>query len=172
MIDNCITTGSGEALEDAARRRYVKPQAFLKARRRLAPDFRVSIDELIERYVKAGGDKPVTITVRQLAEACKMSRMTAARALKTLATEGFIVVEGQARFFEDKRKPNRYRLTMFPCDGKEATHNYIQDAKEWRRTGRRRKTKEASPLPTEITLKIPRKQFVRAIEDAEEKAAA
>jgi DNA-binding transcriptional regulator YhcF (GntR family) len=171
MIDNCIAAADGKPTEDATRRRYLSPQAFLRARRKLAPYSRLVIDELVERYKRAADEKPVALTVRQLATSLGMSRATAARTLRTLKTNGFIVTVSKSSYY-DKRKPSRYRLTMFPCEGKEATHDHIQGVKEWRRAGRRRKPQEADPLPAEITLIIPRRQYVRAIEDAEEKTAA
>jgi hypothetical protein len=102
------------------------------------------LDELIERYRKAANEKKVAATVRQIAEACNMSRMSAARALKSIEDNGF-VADVEPGNYDCKRLPSLYRLTMFPYRGQEATHDYIGDVKEWRRAGKKRRAN--APLP-------------------------
>jgi hypothetical protein len=132
--------------------RYVLSKAFVKARRALDPNKGAAIDELIERYRKAADEKPVAITARQLAEARRMTRMGAYRALEALVAMGFIVVFGPKGSYDVKRKPTRYRLTMFPCNGDDATHDYIEDVKEWKRQ-RGRKLADG-PLPATVSMRL------------------
>ena len=88
--------------------------------------------------------------MRQLADAGGMTRMAAARAIEVLADKGFIVVVDKGSY-EAKRKPSRYRLTMFPCRGQEPTHDYIEDVKAWRR---QRRPKALTPLPKLVKLQV------------------
>jgi hypothetical protein len=132
--------------------RYPLPKAFVKARKALDPNKGAAIDELIERYRKAADEKPVAITARQLAEARRMTRMGAYRALEALVTMGFIVVFGPKGSYDVKRKPTRYRLTMFPCNGDDATNDYITDVKEWKRQRGRRLPH--APLPATVSMRL------------------
>ena len=137
---------------EATAPRYVMPKACVRARRALDPYLAAALNELVERYQVAADEKPVAITVRQLAKARHMSRMAAHRALEALVEAGFIVVFGPKGSYSVKRKPTRYRLTMFPCNGNDPTHDYIEDEKEWRRQ-RGRRLPDA-PLPTTVIMKI------------------
>lgn len=153
---------SGE--DDAAKQkaRYHLPKAFLKARQALTPRDRVALDELIERYRRAADGREVAITVRQLAETGGMTRMAASRAIEVLASKGFVVVVDRGSYAV-KRKPSRYRLTMFPCRGREPTHDYIEDVKAWRR---QRSPKMFTPAPksVKLTASVPIGQVYDAVE--------
>ena len=106
--------------EVPAVRRYPEPIECRKARAKLLkPAGSVALDEMVALYRKMGNEKPVAITPRQLARVRNMARMTAYRAIQELVDHGFVVVVSKGSY-EDKRKPGRYRLTMFPCDGKDA----------------------------------------------------
>jgi predicted RNA binding protein YcfA (HicA-like mRNA interferase family) len=152
--------------------RYIEPKACIKARRNLKARDVVALDELIRLYRKAGNETPVAITMGQLGKACNMAPMTARRALAALVEKGFIVVVSKGSY-EDKRLPSRYRLTMFPCNGTEPTHNYIEDPKAWKRQrgGRKQALPKAEPIIPEF-VKIPTKLLIRALEDAEDEAPA
>jgi DNA-binding transcriptional ArsR family regulator len=146
--------------------RYIEPRAFVKARRRLKPGPKAVLDELVALYKKAADEQPVAVTARQLGKACSMSYPTVTRHLKVLEAEGFIVTVSRSSY-DEKHKPSRHRLTMFPCEGKDPTHNYIHDAKEWRRQPSRRKPDAARAFPETVTLKVRTAQVIRALEDAE-----
>jgi hypothetical protein len=142
--------------------RYIEPKACTAARRKLLDPFRqAALAEMIDRYKKAGDEKPVAITSRQIAQSCKMSRATAARAILDLVDKGFVVVVSKGQY-DDKRKPSRYRLTMFPCNGDDATHDYIEDPKAWRRQRRVRKLGDDPKEPT-VTVKLPVSRLMEAI---------
>jgi hypothetical protein len=136
--------------EPSAASRYTLPKAFLRARKQLNPNQRAVIEELAERYRQAANEKPVTVTVRQIMAARNMSRMAVARAILALVEKGFIVVVDKGTY-EGKRKPSRYRLTFYPCDGKDATNDYIEEPKAWRRAGRRR---APTTLPPTVRLQV------------------
>lgn len=102
----------------------------------LKPGPRAVLNEFIERYQRAADEKEVAATVRQLAASCAMSKTSVERAIKTLVEQGFIVTFEKGTY-EDKRKPSRYRLTMFPCRGRGPTNDFIEDVKEWRQAGRK-----------------------------------
>lgn len=123
---------------------------------------------MIERHRKAANERPVAITVRQIAEARNMSRMTASRAIAALVDKGFVVVI-ELGSYEGKRKPSRYRLTMFPCDGRDATHDYIEDVKEWRRQRGRRKPPTTLPPTVKVTWDIPTSHLVDVIDDVKKR---
>jgi hypothetical protein len=72
--------------------RYVANKAFEKARKLLNPNMRVALQELINIYRRRADEKPVAITARQLADACRMTRMAACRAIAALVEKGVIVV--------------------------------------------------------------------------------
>jgi hypothetical protein len=116
---------------------------------------------MIERYRKAADERPVAITSRQLAQSCSMSRATAARTILDLVDKGFLVVVSKGQY-DDKRKPSRYRLTMFPCNGDDATHDYIEDPKAWRRQRRVRKLGDEPKEPT-VTVKLPISRLAEAL---------
>ena len=116
---------------------------------------------MIERYRKAGDEKPVAITARQLAFSRGMSRAKAARTILDLVDRGFLVIVSKSTI-ADKRKPSRYRLTMFPCNGDEATHDYIEDPKAWRRQRASRKLDDEQEEPT-VTVKLPISRLVEAL---------
>ena len=97
-----------------------------------------------------------------------MSRMTASRAIAALVDKGFVVVI-ELGSYEGKRKPSRYRLTMFPCDGRDATHDYIEDVKEWRRQRGRRKPPTTLPPTVKVTWDIPTSHLVDVIDDVKKR---
>jgi DNA-binding Lrp family transcriptional regulator len=148
------------------KQRYVEPKACLKARRRLGPGPTVALDELVRRYRKAANERPVRITVRQLAEACNMSRMSASRAIKTLVDEGFVITVFKASY-NDKKQPTSYRLTMFPCDGQDATHDYIEDVIQWRRQRGRRRPDAPLPKTVKVQFEVPTSQAADVVEAVE-----
>lgn len=129
--------------------RYPLPAACVRQRKLLRPGPRVIFDEMIDRFRKDGREREVAVTVRQLAQACQMSEGSVKNAIKTLVEKGFIVVVSRGTI-DIKRKPSTYRLTMFDCRGEEATHDYIVDVSEWRRSGKR--DRAAAPLPKTVRL--------------------
>jgi predicted RNA binding protein YcfA (HicA-like mRNA interferase family) len=130
----------------------------------------VALDELIDRYRRASDEREVAVTVRQLAEAGGMTRMAASRALEVLANKGFIAVMNKGSY-EAKRKPSRYRLTMFPYKGREPTHDYIEDVRAWRK---QRRPKAFTPPPTSVKLqvRVPIKKLTEFVEQNERFIAA
>jgi hypothetical protein len=131
--------------------RYTLPKAFLDARKQLNPNQRAVIEELAERYRRAASEKPVAATIRQIMAARNMTRMSVARAILALIEKGFIVVVDKGDIYKAKRKPSRYRLTFYPCDGEDATNDYIEDPKAWRRAGKRR---APTTLPPTVRLQV------------------
>lgn len=77
--------------------------------------------------------------------------------------KGFIVVVSRGTI-DIKRKPSTYRLTMFDCRGEAASHDYIVDANEWRRSGKRNRA--AAPLPKTVRLsfELAPSQLVNAVD--------
>jgi hypothetical protein len=111
--------------------RYQLPKAALKYREKLRGHEKLALDEMVKLFRKSPG-KPVTVTSRQFAKLCGVSTATAARSINKLIDAGFIALIAKGTY-EGKRLPSRYRLTMFECNGKEPTHDYIDDPLEWRR---------------------------------------
>jgi hypothetical protein len=138
------------------------PAACAKQRKLLRPGPRVILDEFVDRFRKAGTEKEVAITVRQLCEACSMTEGSVKRAIKTLVDAGFIVVVTPGSI-DIKRKPSTYRLTMFAFRGEEATHDYA-DAKEWRRAGKRDRATAPMPRKVRVSFEFAPDQLVDAME--------
>ena len=115
-------------------RRYRLVMLPVARLRRLAsslnPNMRVALQELIDIYRRRADEKPVAITIRQLADACRMTRMAACRAIAGLVEKGFIVIV-EIGTYDVSASRSRYRLTFFPCNGVDATHDYIEDVGEW-----------------------------------------
>jgi hypothetical protein len=148
--------------------RYVTNNAFEKARKLLNPNMRVALQELIDNYRKRADERPVAITMRQLAGACQMSPMSASRAIAGLVERGFIVIVEGGGTFGVKRKPSRYRLTFFPCAGNEATHDYIEDPAEWRRQRGRKRPPTTLPLKARITVEVATSHLTEVADAVEE----
>jgi hypothetical protein len=147
--------------------RYVTNKAFEKARKQLNPNMRVALQELIDIYRRRADEKPVAITIRQLADACRMTRMAACRAIAALVEKGFIVVVEIGRY-DAKRKPSRYRLTFFPCNGMDATHDYIEDVGEWRRQRGRKQAPKTLPLTTKLIVEVPTSRITEVADAVDE----
>ena len=92
-----------------------------------------------------------------------MSNATAARALLYLIEMGFLKVVSKGDIEEHGRRPSRYRLTMFPCDGEDATHDYIEDPKAWRRQRRSRKIAD-EPKEVTFTVKLRESSLAKLLE--------
>jgi ribosomal protein S25 len=144
------------------KQRYPVPAAAAKQRRLLRPGPRVIFDEMIDRFRKDGREREVAVTVRQLAQACQMSEGSVKNAIKTLIEKGFIVVVSRGTI-DIKRKPSTYRLTMFACHGKEATHDYA-DAKEWKRAGTRDRSTAPMPKTVRLSFELAPDQLPAAVE--------
>jgi hypothetical protein len=154
--------------------RYATNKAFEKARKLLNPNMRVALQELIDLYRRRADEKPVAITIRQLADACQMTRMAACRAIAALVEKGFIVVVDVGTY-DAKRKPSRYRLTFFPCNGNDATHDYIEDVGEWRRQRGRKQPPKTLPLTTKMIVEVPTSRITEvadAVDEAMNRLAA
>lgn len=149
MTDSMIAGDDSPFTVAEKKPRYPVPAAAAKQRKLLRPGPRVIFDEMIDRFRKDGREREVAVTVRQLAQACQMSEGSVKNAIKTLVEKGFIVVVSRGTI-DIKRKPSTYRLTMFDCRGEEATHDYIVDVSEWRRSGKR--DRAAAPLPKTVRL--------------------
>jgi hypothetical protein len=109
---------------------------------------------LVDRFKKARDEKEVSVTIRQLADSCKMSKSSVANCIKILVKDGAIVVVSVGAF-ESKRKPSSYRLTAYPCRGKPPTNDYIESTREWRRASNKRSKAER---PGRIILEFPAEQ--------------
>jgi hypothetical protein len=144
--------------------KYIEPRACVKARReKLGPFHEAALTELVDRYRKAADEKPVAVTTRQISKSRKMSNATAARAILALVEMGFLRVVSKGDIEDHGRRPSRYRLTMFPCDGEDATHDYIEDPKAWRRQRRVRKLADEPKEPI-VTVKVPLSALAKALE--------
>jgi hypothetical protein len=144
--------------------KYFEPKACVKARReKLSPYHQAALSELIDRYRKAADERPVTITVRQIVQFTGMSRAKAARVVLELIEFGFLKVVSKGSIEEHGRRPSRYRLTMFPCNGEDATHDYIEDPKAWRRQRRSKKLGDEPKEPT-VTVKLPLSTLAKVLE--------
>jgi hypothetical protein len=129
--------------------RYPLPLATQKYRKTLKPGPRTILNEMIDMFRADGKEREVAVTVRQLAAACQMSEGSVKNAIKALVASGFIVVVTRG-MIEIKRKPSTYRLTMFPCRGEDASHDYVDDVKDWRRAVR--KKRPDAPLPAKVRV--------------------
>jgi hypothetical protein len=98
-----------------------------------------------------------------------MTRMAASRAIAALVEKGFIVVVVIGRY-DAKRKPSRYRLTFFPCNGNDATHDYIEDMGEWRRQRGRKQAPKTLPLTTKMIVEVPTSRITEEVADAVDEA--
>jgi hypothetical protein len=147
--------------------RYVTSKAFEKARRLLNPNMRCALQELMDEYRRRGDEKPVAITIRQLADACRMTRMAACRAIAGLVEKGFIVIV-EVGTYDAKRKPSRYRLTFFPCNGRDATNDYIEDVGEWRRQRGRKQPPKTLPLTTKMIVEVPTSHITEVADAVDE----
>jgi hypothetical protein len=143
------------------KRVYKEPAVFTRYRLTKKPGPRVVIDELVSRFKKARDEKEVAVTVRQLAVSCKMSKSSVENAIKVLVADGAIVVESQGTF-EGKRKPSCYRLTMYPCRGKPATFDFVEDVNEWRRAGRKRRPSEPQRVTVAFDISIEQRDAIFA----------
>ena len=161
MTDSMIA-GDESPFTVAEKQRYPLPAACVRQRKLLRPGPRVIFDEFVDRFRKAGAEKEVAVTVRQLCEACSMSEGSVNRAIKTLVDAGFIVVVTPGSI-DIKRKPATYRLTMFAFRGKEATYDYA-DAKEWKRAGKRDRSTAPLPNKVRVSLEFAPDQLVDAME--------
>jgi hypothetical protein len=162
MTDSMITGDDSPFSVVEKKQRYPLPAACAKQRKLLRPGPRVVFDEFVDRFRKAGTQKEVAVTVRQLCESCSMSEGSVKRAIKTLVDAGFIVVVTPGSI-DIKRKPATYRLTMFAFRGKEATHDYA-DAKEWRRAGKRDRSIAPMPKKVRVSFDLAPDQLVDAME--------
>ena len=147
--------------------RYMTNKAFEKARKQLNPNMRAALQELIDLYRRRGDERPVAITIRQLAGACQMSPMSASRTIAGLVERGFIVIV-ESGTYDAKRKPSRYRLTFFPCNGNDATHDYIEDVGEWRRQRGRRQPPKTLPLTTKLIVEVPTSRITEVADAVDE----
>jgi hypothetical protein len=148
--------------------RYATNKALEKASKLLNPNMKVALQELIDIYRRRADERPVAITMRQLASACQMTRMAACRAIAGLVAKGFIVVVEGVGTFGVKRKPSRYRLTCFPCNGNDATHDYIEDPAEWRRQRGRKRPPTTLPLKARITVEVATSHLTEVADAVEE----
>jgi len=121
---------------DSKKKVYRIPAVLTRYRKTVKPGPRTVLDEFIERFQRAADEKEVAATVRQLAASCAMSKSSVENAIKVLVNDGFLVVVSKGTY-ENKRKPSRYRLTMFPCRGRGPTNDFIDETKVWRRSGRK-----------------------------------
>ena len=95
----------------------------------LDPVPRAAYVELSRRYAGPGSNNGrIPFSLREMAEALGVGKMTAARALNRLQDHGFIV-QTKAGFFNVKsRNASEWRLTEFPCDvtGQLATKDFTR----------------------------------------------
>jgi len=68
--------------------------------------------EITRRYNGANNGK-ISLSAREIASELKISKGTAARALRSLAEHGFIVVEKRGAFHCKIRHASEYRLTLY-----------------------------------------------------------
>jgi hypothetical protein len=134
------------------RRVYNEPASFTRYLREKKPGPRAVVNELVDRFKKARDEKEVSVTMQQLADSCKMSKSHVANCIKILVNDGAIVVVSVGSF-KSKRKPSSYRLTAYPCRGRPATHDYIEDDREWNRASNKRRSKPT--MPGRLILEFP-----------------
>jgi hypothetical protein len=113
-------------MTDKSKRRVIIPKALIVSPiyRVLRPNQRRIIDEMMNLYRSAGIGGAIRFSERYAAAACAMSRETASNALAALEALGFIVciLRGESK---QKGRASLWRLTMFPCKGEPATHDYL-----------------------------------------------
>ena len=71
--------------------------------------------EITRRYNGTNNGK-ISLSAREIASELKISKVTAARALRTLQQHGFIVVEKRGAFHCKIRHASEYRLTLYDSD--------------------------------------------------------
>jgi ribosomal protein S25 len=161
MSDSMVADDGSPFSAVEKKQRYPLPAAAAKQRKLLRPGPRVIFDEMIDRFRKDGREREVA--VRQLAEACQISEGSVKNAIKTLVEKGFIVVVSRGTI-DIKRKPSTYRLTMFACHGKDATHDYVVDVSEWRRAGKRNRSSAPMPAKVRLSFEVATEQLPDAVE--------
>jgi hypothetical protein len=73
--------------------------------------------EMARRYAGQGSNNGrIHYSVREAADALRIGKSTAARALNDLVDRGFVVVMKKGGFNVKKRHATEWRLTEFPCD--------------------------------------------------------
>lgn len=163
MTNSMIASDNSSFTVAEKRQRYPLPAAAIKQRKLLRPPLRVVLDEIIDRFRKDGREREVAVTVRQLCTACAMTEGSVKRAIKALIEAGFVVVVTPGHI-DIKRKPSTYRLTMFPCHGKEATHDYVVDVKEWRRSGKRNRANAPLPKTVKLSFEVETEKLTDAVD--------
>jgi predicted transcriptional regulator len=132
---------------------YILSAPAARARERLKGPDRLALDEMVKLYRKAP-NKPVAVTARQFALRCGVSRASAQRSILKLIEAGFLVLVSKGTY-DAKRLPSRYRRTAFECNGRPATNDFIEDAKEWRRSGRRALSQVEKPTTKLVVSNVP-----------------
>ena len=86
----------------------------------------------LERRYNGSNNGLIHYSVREAADELKISKDTAARALRSLEAHGFIVVEKRGAFHCKIRHASEYRLTIYASDiatdyaGKLATKEFMR----------------------------------------------
>lgn len=89
--------------------------------------------ELASRYAGPGSNNGrLPFSLREMAEALNVGKMTAARALRSLQEHGFIVETKRGAFSLKLRHASEWRLTEFGCDitGALATKDFARWQKQ------------------------------------------